>query len=57
MATTEMLDPNESGSIIFTLPNEPGTYPFVCTFPGHWRFMQGEIIVTAAEANSSDKDV
>jgi len=58
LGATEMLDPNESGSVIFTLPDEPGTYPFVCTFPGHWRFMQGEIIVTAAESESSgDSDV
>ncbi len=50
LGATEMLDPNESGSVIFTLPDEPGTYPFVCTFPGHWRFMQGVIIVTAADS-------
>ncbi|MDO1512166.1 plastocyanin/azurin family copper-binding protein [Maribacter confluentis] len=49
LGATKMLNPNESGSVIFTLPDTPGTYPFVCTFPGHWRFMQGVIIVTAAE--------
>lgn len=51
LGATEMLGPNESGSIIFTLPDTPGTYPFVCTFPGHWRFMKGVIIVTAPESN------
>ncbi len=54
LGATEMLGPNESGSVIFTLPDKPGTYPFVCTFPGHWRFMQGVIIVTAAEPDSSE---
>ncbi|WP_198440120.1 PVC-type heme-binding CxxCH protein [Pareuzebyella sediminis] len=51
LKATTMLDPNESESIILTLPDEPGTYPFVCTFPGHWRFMQGEIIVTAPDSS------
>lgn len=53
LGATEMLDPNETGSVVIKLPDEPGTYPFVCTFPGHWRFMQGEIIVTAADSDSS----
>ncbi|MDG2382142.1 MAG: GDSL-type esterase/lipase family protein [Pirellulaceae bacterium] len=30
----------------FTAPNQPGVYPYVCTFPGHWVVMKGEIIVT-----------
>ncbi|MBX2878069.1 MAG: ThuA domain-containing protein, partial [Saprospiraceae bacterium] len=47
LSATPMLDPGESASIIFELPNLPGRYPFVCTFPGHWRAMQGEILVTA----------
>lgn len=47
LGATQMLNPNESDSIFITLPDEPGTYPFVCTFPGHWRFMQGKIIVEA----------
>ncbi|SIQ92014.1 PVC-type heme-binding CxxCH protein [Maribacter ulvicola] len=50
LGATKMLNPNESGSVIFTLPNTPGTYPFVCTFPGHWRFMKGVIIVTAPKS-------
>lgn len=54
LGATEMLNPNESESIFITLPNVPGTYPFVCTFPGHWRFMQGVIIVTAKESESID---
>ncbi len=56
LGATEMLDPNESGSVIFTLPDTPGTYPFVCTFPGHWRFMQGVIIVTAPDADGLGDD-
>jgi len=29
----------------FTAPTEPGVYPFVCTFPGHWVVMYGEIVI------------
>ena len=29
----------------FTRPAEPGIYPFVCTFPGHWVVMNGEMVV------------
>ena len=47
IGSTKMLDPGEVGSIIFKLPEIPGRYPFVCTFPGHWRLMQGVIIVEA----------
>ncbi len=29
----------------FNAPSEPGIYPFVCTFPGHWIIMKGDMIV------------
>ncbi len=29
----------------FKAPTEPGVYPFVCTFPGHWIVMNGEMVV------------
>lgn len=41
LGATDMLDPGEKGTIRLTLPDEPGDYPFICTFPGHWRMMQG----------------
>lgn len=39
--STEMVDPGEVYTLKFTAPSEPGYYPFVCTFPGHWRMMNG----------------
>ena len=33
-------------TIKFTAPSEPGDYPYICTFPGHWRTMQGVLKVT-----------
>jgi putative membrane-bound dehydrogenase-like protein len=38
---TRLVDPNGKESIVFTVPNIPGEYPFVCTVPGHWRLMNG----------------
>jgi putative heme-binding domain-containing protein len=29
----------------FEAPSEPGVYPYVCTFPGHWIIMNGNMIV------------
>jgi len=41
LGNTKMLNPGETGSVVFKLPGTPGRYPFICTFPGHWRLMQG----------------
>jgi glucose/arabinose dehydrogenase/azurin len=38
---TPLLDPDGKYSLIFKAPENPGNYPFVCTFPGHWRIMNG----------------
>lgn len=42
---TRLVDPEGKESIVFTAPTEPGEYPFVCTVPGHWRLMNGIMIV------------
>lgn len=41
---TKMLGGGESDVITFDAP-EPGTYIFLCTFPGHHVMMRGEFIV------------
>lgn len=41
IAHTKMLGPGEDDTITFTL--EPGEYPFVCSFPGHFALMNGVI--------------
>ena len=45
LAFTPLLDPGESYQLVFNVPDEPGEYPFVCTIPGHWRIMNGVMIV------------
>ena len=44
IANTELLGPGESGDVTFTAP-VPGTYQFVCTFPGHNFTMFGDFTV------------
>jgi azurin len=41
IAATPLVNPNQSHTLTFTAPTETGDYPFVCTFPGHWRLMKG----------------
>ena len=46
VAKTEMVGPGEQSEIIFTVPAKPGTYPFLCTFAGHFAAgMAGTLIV------------
>ena len=45
---TGLVDPEGKAVLTFRAPNEPGVYPFICTFPGHWRIMQGTMTVTPA---------
>ncbi|MGB1931081.1 MAG: PA14 domain-containing protein, partial [Mariniblastus sp.] len=42
---SKLLQPGEEEAISFIVPNEPGVYPFVCTYPGHWRRMYGALYV------------
>ena len=44
LAYTKMLGGGESDTITFDAP-EPGTYIFICSFPGHYQLMMGEFIV------------
>jgi azurin/glucose/arabinose dehydrogenase/lysophospholipase L1-like esterase len=46
IAHSKLLNFKESELIEFTAPANPGDYDFVCTFPGHWRLMNGTMKVT-----------
>lgn len=43
IAHTKLLGPGEQDKITFTL-KDPGTYPFLCSFPGHYPTMHGTIV-------------
>jgi putative heme-binding domain-containing protein len=42
---TRLLQPRESQKLNFVAPSESGVYPYVCTYPGHWRRMYGAMYV------------
>jgi azurin len=41
LVATRLLNAGESTVLTFDAPSEPGDYPFVCSFPGHWVMMRG----------------
>jgi azurin len=41
LLASPLLNARESTVVIFDAPTEPGDYPFVCSFPGHWMTMRG----------------
>ena len=42
---TDIVVPQDQLTISFRAPTAPGRYPYLCTFPGHWMVMNGEMIV------------
>jgi putative heme-binding domain-containing protein len=42
---TRLVYPQNSETLTFTAPTTPGTYAYVCTFPGHWIKMYGALLV------------
>ncbi|HWZ36163.1 MAG TPA: plastocyanin/azurin family copper-binding protein, partial [Mucilaginibacter sp.] len=38
---TKLIDPQQKTTLKFRAPAEAGDYPFICSFPGHWRIMNG----------------
>ncbi len=44
-----LVDPGRTGTLWLITPAKPGTYPLVCTYPGHWRMMNGKMRVTKPE--------
>ena len=42
-----LVAPGKSKSFWFIAPFKPATYPYVCTYPSHWRTMNGKMRVVA----------
>ncbi|MEZ0483725.1 PVC-type heme-binding CxxCH protein [Fibrella aquatica] len=55
LASTKLVNPGESYTLEFTAPTQPGDYPFVCTFPGHWSIMRGVMRVEKANKPLNSK--
>ena len=45
LASSTLMQPQAAQRITFTAPTQPGVYPYVCTYPGHWRRMFGAMYV------------
>ena len=45
IAYADITNPGQRQAIYFTVPDAPGRYPFLCTVPGHWKLMNGVLIV------------
>ena len=45
LIASRLLNARESTVLSFDAPAEPGDYPFVCSFPGHWLMMRGVLRV------------
>jgi putative heme-binding domain-containing protein len=42
---TDIVEGQDETIIYFKAPDVTGRYPYLCTFPGHWMVMNGEMIV------------
>jgi len=42
---SRLLQPRNSQKLSYIAPKQPGVYPYVCTYPGHWRRMYGAMYV------------
>lgn len=43
-AFSAMAGPGETLTLTVRVPDEPGVYPYICTYPGHFTVMQGVLI-------------
>ncbi len=44
-STKQLLEPGQTVTFQFRAPSAAGQYPYVCTFPAHWRTMNGVLNV------------
>ena len=52
LKATPLINPGGKFTLTIKLPDVPGDYPYVCTFPGHWRIMKGILRVTKSDTKS-----
>src|SRR5262249_40456977 len=45
LVSSRLVQPRDMQKLDFTAPRQPGVYPYVCTYPGHWRRMYGALYV------------
>ena len=47
LAVSPMAAMGKTVEFTFTAPTTPGTYPYICTVPGHYLKMKGTLVVTS----------
>ena len=45
LLASRLLQPRDAQKLDFLAPAQAGVYPYVCTYPGHWRRMYGSMYV------------
>lgn len=45
IAKIDMQGPHQTGEVTFKAPDQPGEYPYICSFPGHAALMHGTLTV------------
>jgi azurin/sugar lactone lactonase YvrE/lysophospholipase L1-like esterase len=50
LLASRLLAPKDTQELVFDAPSEAGEYPYICTFPGHWRIMRGVLVVAEKKA-------
>jgi putative heme-binding domain-containing protein len=45
LLSSQLVQPRNMQRLAFSAPKKPGVYPYVCTYPGHWRRMHGALYV------------
>ena len=54
---TPLIGPSRKSKVVvlrFNAPKEPGVYPYLCTFPGHWVVMNGTLWVSDDKVSETD---
>ena len=55
VTATPLVNADQTYRLSFTAPTEAGAYPYLCTFPGHWRLMQGVMVVVKEKTEAVAK--
>ena len=55
IASTPLINPDQTYRLKFIAPATLGDYPYVCTFPGHWRLMNGVMKVVKEDVAKTAK--
>ncbi len=55
LARTELIGGGKTDSIVFTAPEDPGDYPYLCSFPNHATSMKGVMNVQKSDDGQTSK--